>query len=226
MILLLKAVEPIATTSERWVLLYIETVAQSPPPADAGRHPRTTGKKGPHKGLQFRPFWLTFLCTMRSTAGWAGSSRAASASVKPTIVSCIVRPRPRAKRCMLPSPSGWRRWASSSTRTRRASSTAKTASAGGTTSTPASPSRVHLPGTEGAEPRTGAYFTSFVPAMSPEALKAKGAELRSMRVHRRTTSPGRPGPVAEPHRRRVDELLRPVLPDGDVTPSSSASIPT
>ena len=32
----------------------------------------------------------------------------------------------------------------------------------------------------------GGYFTSFQPAMSTEALKAKGDELRRMRIHRRT----------------------------------------
>ena len=32
----------------------------------------------------------------------------------------------------------------------------------------------------------GRYFVSFLPAMSPDALKAKGAVLRSMRIHRRT----------------------------------------
>lgn len=34
--------------------------------------------------------------------------------------------------------------------------------------------------------RDGGYFTSFLPAMSTEALKAKGARLRAMRMHRRT----------------------------------------
>ena len=34
--------------------------------------------------------------------------------------------------------------------------------------------------------RDGSYFTSFLPAMSSEALKAKSAELRAMRIHRRT----------------------------------------
>jgi len=65
----------------------------------------------------------------------------------------------------------------------------------------------------------GEYFNSFLPAMSPEALKAKSAVLREMRIHRRTdlTLNG-PGPVAEPHRRRVDELLRPVPPVGNGTP--------
>jgi group II intron reverse transcriptase/maturase len=32
----------------------------------------------------------------------------------------------------------------------------------------------------------GRNFTSFLPAISPEALKAKSAELRKMRIHRRT----------------------------------------
>jgi len=35
--------------------------------------------------------------------------------------------------------------------------------------------------------RTGTIFTSFQPAMSPEALKAKSLELRRWRIHRRTT---------------------------------------
>ena len=32
----------------------------------------------------------------------------------------------------------------------------------------------------------GRNFTSFLPAISPEALKAKSARLREMRIHRRT----------------------------------------
>ena len=38
-----------------------------------------------------------------------------------------------------------------------------------------------------ARKRDGGYFISFLPAMSTEALKAKGTELRAMRIHRRTT---------------------------------------
>jgi RNA-directed DNA polymerase len=34
--------------------------------------------------------------------------------------------------------------------------------------------------------KNGRLFTSFLPAMSPDALEAKGARLRAMRVHRRT----------------------------------------
>jgi RNA-directed DNA polymerase len=38
-----------------------------------------------------------------------------------------------------------------------------------------------------AKSKHGSYFTSFLPAMSTEALKAKSTELRAMRIHRRTT---------------------------------------
>jgi RNA-directed DNA polymerase len=37
-----------------------------------------------------------------------------------------------------------------------------------------------------ARNKNGEYFTSFLPAISPEALKAKGARLRELRIHRRT----------------------------------------
>jgi RNA-directed DNA polymerase len=36
-----------------------------------------------------------------------------------------------------------------------------------------------------ARRKDGVRFTSFSPAISPDALKAKGAELRAMRIHRR-----------------------------------------
>jgi RNA-directed DNA polymerase len=37
-----------------------------------------------------------------------------------------------------------------------------------------------------ARNKRGVSFTSFLPAISPEALKAKGARLRDLRIHRRT----------------------------------------
>ena len=37
-----------------------------------------------------------------------------------------------------------------------------------------------------ARSKNGGNFTGFLPAISPEALKAKGAELRALRIHRRT----------------------------------------
>jgi group II intron reverse transcriptase/maturase len=38
----------------------------------------------------------------------------------------------------------------------------------------------------GARSKNSRNFTGFLPAISPEALKAKSAELRRMRIHRRT----------------------------------------
>ena len=38
-----------------------------------------------------------------------------------------------------------------------------------------------------ARNRGGGYYTGVLPAISAEALKAKGADLRAMRIHRRTT---------------------------------------
>jgi RNA-directed DNA polymerase len=38
----------------------------------------------------------------------------------------------------------------------------------------------------GARSKDGVIFTAFLPAISPEALKAKGARLRELRIHRRT----------------------------------------
>lgn len=38
----------------------------------------------------------------------------------------------------------------------------------------------------GARTKDGRSFTGFLPAISPEALKAKSVELRKMRIHRRT----------------------------------------
>jgi RNA-directed DNA polymerase len=40
---------------------------------------------------------------------------------------------------------------------------------------------------EARNSKDGSVFTSFLPAMSTEALQAKSAELRSWRIHRRTT---------------------------------------
>jgi hypothetical protein len=67
----------------------------------------------------------------------------------------------------------------------------------------------------------GGYFTSFQPALSTEALKAKSADLRAMRIHRRTNLSLGSGPMAESYRGWVDELLRPVLPVGYVSPSAA-----
>jgi hypothetical protein len=68
----------------------------------------------------------------------------------------------------------------------------------------------------------GRNFTGFLPAMSPEALKAKSARLRELRIHRRTDlSLDDLARWLKPHRLRVDQLLRPVLPVGAESPPAA-----
>ena len=91
---------------------------------------------------------------------------------------------------------------------------------------------VHLPAGMTFRPRSarrkdGKRFTSFLPAISPEALKAKSVRLRVMRIHLRTDlTLDDLADMAESHHRRVDALLRPVLPVRAVIPSSCASAST
>ena len=59
--------------------------------------------------------------------------------------------------------------------------------------------------------RTGGTSPRPCAAMSPDALKAKGAELRTMRAHLRTTTSLRPRRWLNPLL-GLDDLLRPVLP--------------
>ena len=57
--------------------------------------------------------------------------------------------------------------------------------------------------------------------------QSRGAQGQRRRAPRAADPPAhrpvvrRPGAMAEPHRRRVDELLRPVLPVGDVSPPAA-----
>ena len=76
------------------------------------------------------------------------------------------------------------KWGSSFTPTRRASSTARTASVGATRAHLVYLPRVRLQNTR--SPRQTRQLNVILPAISPEALKAKGVDLRAMRIHRRT----------------------------------------
>jgi group II intron reverse transcriptase/maturase len=65
--------------------------------------------------------------------------------------------------------------------------------------------------------KTGTIFTSFQPAMSPEALKSKSQELRRWRISQaHFHGSARGGRVVESHRARLDELLRRVQQVRDV----------
>jgi group II intron reverse transcriptase/maturase len=76
-----------------------------------------------------------------------------------------------------------------------------------------------------ARRKDGVQFTAFLPAISPDALKAKGAWLRELRVHQRTNlSLDDLARWLNPNRRRVDELLRPVLPVRATSPPAARQL--
>ena len=73
-----------------------------------------------------------------------------------------------------------------------------------------------------ARRKDGAMFTSFLPAISPEALKARSARLRELRIHRHTSLTLDDlarwlNPIVAGWMR----LLRPVLPVGALSPPAA-----
>src|SRR3954451_24362027 len=81
--------------------------------------------------------------------------------------------------------------------------------------------RVRLPGTGGTHQRRPVFHRLSAGDQS------RGTEGQKRRAPRDADSPAhrpdaqRPGALAEPHRRRVDQLLRPVLPVGAVPPPAA-----
>ena len=100
--------------------------------------------------------------------------------------SCTARAGGRRNTCWPGSPRGWQRCGYGFTPTRRGSSIARTAIGAG--------EHEHISFTflgfafrpREARRKDGKQFTSFSPAISPEALKAKSIRLRELRIHRHT----------------------------------------
>jgi RNA-directed DNA polymerase len=180
--LVLRAVQ--AVTDARWVQLYVERWLAAPLEHPDGVLEQRT--KGTPQGSAVSPI-LTNLFMHYAFDSWMTRNLPdCRSSATPTTSSCTARRAARRSTCSQGSPRGCRRLGSGCTRTRRGSSTARTVGAGGSTSTPRSPSSGTPSGHGGARSKNGRNFTGFLPAISPEALKAKGAELRRMRIHRRT----------------------------------------
>src|SRR3954452_8459027 len=157
-----------------------------PPRSRAHTAPLSSERREPRKGRRSRRSWRTCSCTLRSIPGWPAICRAVRLSATPTTRSCTARRGGRPKTCLTGSPRGCTRLGSGCTRTRRGSSTARSVGAGQRTRTPRLPSSGPPSGHGGRVPKTAGVSPAFLPAISPEALKAKGAELRAMRIHRRT----------------------------------------
>ena len=222
--LIVKAVEAVTDTPLGAALC--EAVAGRPAAAP-GRHPcrARQGNSAGIGGLADPGEPVHALC-VRYVDGpeLSGLSRS---SAMPTMPSCTVRAGGRPKQCLPRSPSGWRRWACGSTRTRRGSSTARTASAGGSTSTPRSPSS-GSPSGHGRRGAAGRGVLHLVPACD-EHRGAQGQERRAPQhadpsAHHPVA--GRPGPMAEPHRAPGGCTTTAGSTGRRCIPSSSASTPT
>ena len=85
--LMVKAVE--AHAEVPWVVLYVKRWLTAPLAA-ARRDACSSGIGVPRRGPRSRRCWPTCSCTMRSTPGWPGSTRASGSSVTPTTWSCTV----------------------------------------------------------------------------------------------------------------------------------------
>ena len=174
------------------------------------------------KGRRFRRSWRTCSCTTRSIRGWPGTSRAARSSATPTMPSCTARAGGRRRMCWPGSPRGWKRW--------------------GLRLHPDKTRIVYCKDSNrrGEHEHTSFTFLGF--AFRPREARRKDGEQLHVVLARdqprgaqgqrrpapRTADPpahrpvaGRPGAMAEPHRRRVDELLRPVLPVGVGSPPAA-----
>ena len=104
---------------------------------------------------------------------------------------------------------------------KRGSSIAKTVGAGQRTSTPRSPSSGTPSGHGGRAASTAEASPDSCLRSAPRRSrpKAPGSAAADPPAHRPVA--GRPGEMAEPHHRRVDQLLRPVLPDRARSPPAA-----
>ena len=197
------------------------------PARSARTAPLSSEAREPRKGRRSRRSWRTCSCTTRLTPGWPGTCRAARSSATPTTRSCTARRGGRPKHVLARIAARMQevglRLHPDKTRIVYCKDGRRRATHEHTSFTFLG----YAFRARGARTKDGRCFTGFLPAISPEALKAK--RRRAPRdadppAHRPVAR--RPGAMAEPHRRRVDQLLRPVLPVGARIPSCGASTPT
>ena len=209
-----KAVE--AVTDCRWVLLYVKRWLAAPLQMPDGT--LVEREKKTRKARRLRRSWRTCSCTSLSIPGWPGGSRDVLSRrfADDAVVHC--RTRRQAEEVL-----------------------AAIAERMEQVGLRLHPDKTRIHGKDGrrrgddehasftflgftfrarkAIHKKGEMFTSFLPAMSTEALQAKSDELlRHADPSSHHHVPRRPGPMAQPHRARVDELLRPVLQIGPSSP--------
>src|SRR5680860_493955 len=146
----------------------------------------STGIVEPRRGRRSPRCWLTCSCITRSTRGWSGSSRPSGSNGIAMMRWCTATANAKPARCGTRSLRGWRRSVWSYIQTRRASSTARTRTEQAPRSTRSSRSWGYEFRPRLAKNRHGKHFVSFLPAVSTDAMKAMGAEIRSWSLGRRS----------------------------------------
>ena len=158
---------------KRWLAAPLQLPGRHPDGAGQRNSARVGGLADPGEPVHaFTP----------STAGWPGTFRTVRFEryADDVVVHCVSRRQ--AEQVLAAIAARMEEVGLDPTRIRPGSSTAKTARAGATSEHTCSPSWVHLPGPQSAGQERRDCFTSFLPAMSPEALRPK-AQLRAMRIH-------------------------------------------
>ena len=148
--------------------------------------PCSSATGAPRKGLRSRPYWQTCSCTTRSTCGWRGSSRGSGSSAMWMTRSCTASASARPARCWPRCKTGWPRSGCGCIPTRPGSCTARTARDATAFEHTSFTFLGYTFRPRGARAKNGGMFVSFAPAISKDALKKIGQEVRSWRLHRRT----------------------------------------
>ena len=148
--------------------------------------PCWSGTGGPRRGQRFRPCWRTCSCTTRSIPGWPGSTRVSSSSGTPTTRWCTAPPSGQAE---LVLAAIGKRMEQVGLRLHPAKTRIVYCKDGDRRGSHEHTSFTFLGFTfraRAARGKNGKKFTSFLPAVSKDALAKMSAEVRRWRLHLRT----------------------------------------
>ena len=156
------------------------------PGATARRHPAAAGPGHPARvsGLARAGEPVPALCVRRVDG--AGVPEPSGSNAMSMTRSCTASASARPARCWPRCRTGWSRSGCSCIPTRPGSCTARTASGAAPIEHTSFTFLGYTFRPRGARAKDGSMFLSFAPAISKDALKKIGREVRSWRLHRRT----------------------------------------
>ena len=197
-------------TDLAWVKLYVGRWLRAP--SSIRTEPWRSGRRAPRKGASSHHSWPTSSCTMRSIAGWRGSTRTSGSSATRTMRSSIAGARRRRGLCWRPSGVVWRTAVWSFIPRRPGSSTARTTTGRGARTHRVRLPRLHLPTATGEEP-VGAILRQLPAGDQHQGRDGDPADHPQLAdgVHQEQPAPGGSGSPCEPGGAGLAELLRAVL---------------